>query len=172
MAPEAQPKVDRFVIAATIDRLIYDSDLTFNPDDARLLLSALPRRKSPWFELGLVGKYSGGSAKGFAAGVGSVKVKDDKERQFRYSTAADAYTRIGQWKLIWRQGRARQYVEIEQVMANAIDDARGAQIHYAGDSTPLSMDIRVNRSFRLFWSPIIVVIPGWQPWKSPSAFSG
>jgi hypothetical protein len=129
----------------------------------------LPHRRTPWIELGIAGKLSGGSTRGFAAGIGDVDLKDDKDRQFEYSTAKDAYTRIGQWKLLWHGKRGRQYVDIEQVMADATDEGRGAQLVYDGDGMPLSMNIRINRSFRLFWSPVIIVIPGWKPWKVPAA---
>jgi hypothetical protein len=158
---------DRFVIAATVDRLIYDSDTTFNPDDARLLLESLPRKRSPWIQLGIAGKMSGGSSRGFAAGVGDVQIKDGKDRQFQYATGEDSYTRAGQWKLMWIGKRTRQYVEIEQVMSDATEDGRGALIGYDQDGTPLRMDIRFNRSFRLFWSPVVVMFPGWKPWKTP-----
>jgi hypothetical protein len=53
-------------------------------------------------------------------------------------------------------------------MSDVTDGGRGAQICYAESGEPLSMDVRVNRSFRLFWSPIVIVIPGWQPWKTPA----
>ncbi|HEX3576844.1 MAG TPA: hypothetical protein VHU42_19765 [Rhodopila sp.] len=159
--------VDRFVIAAIVDRLIYDSDSTFDPDDARTLLAELPRKPSPWIQLGVAGKMSGGSTKGYAAGVGDVRLKDDKDRRFEYTTGGDAYTRAGQWKLMWIGKRARQYVEIEQVMADATDDGRGALISYEPDGTPIRMDIRFNRSFRLFWSPVVIMFPGWKPWKTP-----
>jgi hypothetical protein len=119
---------DRFVIAATVDRLIYGDDNSFGADDARLLLDALPHKPSPWIQLGVAGKMSGGSSRGFAAGVGDVQVKDEKDRQFQYATGADAYTRAGQWKLMWIGKRTRQYVEIEQVMADATDDGRGALV--------------------------------------------
>ncbi len=159
---------DRFLIAATVDRLIYGDDTTFSAEDARVLLDQLPRRSSPWFQFGIAGKMSGGSTRGFAAGVGDMQIKDEKDRQFQYNSAASAYTRAGQWKLMWIGKRRRQYVEIEQVMADATDEGRGALICYAADGQPLRMDIRFNRSFRLFWSPVIVVIPGWKPWKVPA----
>jgi hypothetical protein len=158
---------DRLMLAALVDRLIYDSETHFEPDDARQLLDLMPRVRSPWFELGVKGKLSGGSKRGFAAGVGDVKI-EDKERQFDYSSANDAYTRAGQWKLLWLSKRRQQFVEIEQVMADATDDGKGARVNYTADGTPLSMDIRVNHSFRLFWSPVIVVFPGWADWKSPA----
>jgi hypothetical protein len=159
--------VDRFVIAAVVDRLIYDNDDTFSAEDARVLLDALPRRPSPWIQLGVAGKMSSGSSRGFAAGVGDVQIKDDRERQFEFSTGGDAYTRAGQWKLMWIGKHTRQYVEIEQVMADATDDGRGALISYEADGTPIRMDIRFNRAFRLFWSPLVLVFPGWKPWKTP-----
>jgi hypothetical protein len=168
MVQDVQPQVDRFLIAATVDRLIYGSDTTFDPDDARTLLAALPRRRSPWFEFGLSGKLSGGSAKGYAAGVGDVKVKDERDRQFEYSSAKDLYVRAGQWKLIWIGGRTGQFIDIEQVMADVTDEGRGARIRYALDGTPLGMDIQVNRSFRVLWSPLVMVFPGWQRWKQPA----
>ena len=158
---------DRFVLAAIVDRLIYASDTTFSADDARSLLEALPRKSSPWIQFGVAGKMSGGSSRGFAAGVGDVQIKDDKDRQFQYNTGNDAYTRAGQWKLLWIGKRTRQYVEIEQVMADATDDGRGALICYEPDGTPLRMEIRFNRSFRLFWSPVVIMFPGWKPWKTP-----
>ncbi|MGE0226442.1 MAG: hypothetical protein AB7F35_13785 [Acetobacteraceae bacterium] len=168
MADERHPTIDRFLIAAIADRLVYDSDTVFQAEDARALLQAVPRHRSPWFELGISGKRRGGSQRGFAAGVGSVNLKDDRDRQFQYSTSADAYTRAGQWKLIWHGRRTAQFIEIEQVMADVTDEGRGARICYSAAGEPLSMDIRVNRSFRLFWSPVILVIPGWRPWKTPA----
>jgi hypothetical protein len=168
MAADPHPPVDRFLIAAAVDRLIYDSDIVFPPQDARILLEVLPRRPTPWIEFGISGKMSGTSNRGYAAGMGDVDVKDDKERQFEFSTAKDAYTRAGQWKLLWHANRDRQYIDIEQVMADATDEGRGAQIVYEGDGKPLSMNIRVNRSFRLFWTPVVIIIPGWRPWKTPA----
>ncbi len=163
-----RPTPDRFVIAATVDRLIYGDAATFDQDDARLLLDVLPRKPSPWIQLGVAGKMSGSSTKGFAAGVGDVQIKGEKDRQFQYNTGNDAYTRAGQWKLMWIGKRTRQYVEIEQVMADATDDGRGALICYESDGTPIRMDIRFNRSFRLFWAPVVLMLPGWKSWKTPA----
>ena len=73
---------------------------------------------------------------------------------------------------MWIGKRARQYVEIEQVMADATDDGRGALISYTADGTPLRMDIRFNRSFRVLWSPVVIMFPGWKPWKTPVEEAG
>ncbi|HEY0183246.1 MAG TPA: hypothetical protein VGC09_10610 [Rhodopila sp.] len=162
-----RPAPDRFVIAAAVDRLIYGDDTTFSARDAGLLLDQLPHKPTPWIQLGVAGKMSGGSSRGFAAGVGDVQIKDPKDRQFQYATGGDAYTRAGQWKLMWIGKRSGQYIEIEQVMADVTDEGRGALISYDSHGAPLRMDIRVNRSFRLLWSPVVIMFPGWRPWKTP-----
>ncbi|MFL5284566.1 MAG: hypothetical protein ACJ8AW_27165 [Rhodopila sp.] len=77
------------------------------------MLAALPRTHSPWIQFGVAGKRSGGSSRGFAAGIGDVQIKDPKDRSFEYNTAADAFTRAGQWKLLVLTKRGRHYVEIE-----------------------------------------------------------
>jgi hypothetical protein len=169
MDRQSEPPIDRFVIAAVVDRLIYDSETVFDPDDARVLLGALPRRRSPRFEFGIAGKFSGRSSRGYAAGIGSVKVNDGTPRNFRYSTARDAYTRVGQWKLLWSQTRRAQFVEIEQVMAEPTTEGRGARIHYSPDGEPTAMDIRTARAFKLLFSAVILVFPGWKAWKTPGS---
>ena len=160
--------VDRLLITATVDRLLYGDPDSFSPDDARTLLDALPRKRVPWIEIGAKGQVSGGSAKGFAAGVGDVTVKDDRKRNFEVSTSRDAYTRAGQWKLL-RYDRPRgTHVEIEQVMADPLDEGRGARLRYRADGTPVGMDIRVVRNVRLLFSLLILQLPGWRPWKQPA----
>ncbi len=160
--------VDRFVLAATVDRLIYGDETHFDPEDARILLDALPRKKTPWIQFGIAGKIRGGSTQGFAAGVGDVKIPNDKDRQFEYDTTNGIHTRAGQWKLLRLGKWGQQFVEIEQVMADVTDEGRGALVWYAPDGTPERMDIRYNRSLRLFWSPVTVIVPGWKPWKTPA----
>jgi hypothetical protein len=100
--------------------------------------------------------------------VGNVQIKNDNERQFQFSTGGYPYTRAGQWKLMWIGKRTRQYVEIEQVMSDATDDGCGALISYEANGMPIQMDIRSNCSFRLFCSPVLVMFPGWKPWKTPA----
>lgn len=162
---------DRFVLAALVDRLIYGDETTFSADDARQLLGAIPHKPSPWIQLGIAGKMSGGKSRGYAAGVGNVDIKSDKDRQFRYVTGSDAATRVGQWKLMWVQKRDRQFIEIEQVMSDATDEGRGALVSYDRAGNPLRMDIRYNRSWRLFWTPVVLVVPSWKPWKTPHTVS-
>jgi hypothetical protein len=161
-------RVDRLLITAVVDRLIYGNPENFSADDARTLLDALPKRRVPWIEIGAKGKVSGGSVRGFAAGVGDVKVEDKHKRCFEVSTSSDAYTRAGQWKLLRYDRRGGTNVEIEQVMADPMDEGRGARLHYRADGTPVGMDIRVVRNVRLLFSIFILQLPGWRPWKRPA----
>ncbi|HEY1930455.1 MAG TPA: hypothetical protein VGG99_00440 [Acetobacteraceae bacterium] len=165
---DAARPIDRLLIAAVVDRLIYGSDTTFDAEDARLLLDALPRKRVPWIELGAKGQVPGGSAQGFAAGVGNVRVDDDRKRKFDVSTASDAYVRAGQWKLLCIPRRRGALVEIEQVMADPLDEGRGARLRYSPLGVPVGMDIRFVRSFRLLFSWLIVQMPAWRPWKTPA----
>ena len=166
MDRQAVPPIDRFVIAALVDRLIYDSDINFAADDAAALLAAIPNRRAPRFEFGIAGKMKGGSSRGYAAGVGDVKIDDKKDKAFAYSTADGAYVRAGQWKLLRTRSRQGQAIEIEQVMADVTDEGRGARIHYDRADQPTAMDIRFNRAFQFFF--IVVMLPGWRPWKTPA----
>jgi hypothetical protein len=59
--------IDRFLIAAIVDRLIYEDEATFSAEDARQLLAALPTKRSPWIQLGIAGKMSGGESAPAAA---------------------------------------------------------------------------------------------------------
>jgi len=157
--------IDRLLITAMVDRLIYGDPDTFSADDALILLEALPRKRVPWIEIGAKGQMSGGSARGFAAGVGNVKVEDERNRKFEVSTSSDAYTRAGQWKLLRHDRRRGTHVEIEQVMADPLDEGRGARLRYRPDGTPVGMEIRVVRNVRLLFSAVILQLPGWRPWK-------
>jgi hypothetical protein len=159
--------IDRFLIAAVTDRLIFDSETVFDPADARILLDALPHRKTRTWGFGMSGKLPGGTTEGFAAGVGSTNVEDEKERSFSFGMRQDSWTRAGQWKLKWSRKRGMQTVEIQQVMADETDEGKGARIHYAADGTPTAMDIQAARSLGLL--NIEVVVPRWQPWKRPAS---
>ena len=165
--PKETIPIDRLLIAATVDRLIYASDTTFLAEDARLLLSALPAKRVPWIEVGAKGRMSGGSARGFAAGVGNVRIDDDRKRRFDVSSAADAYVRAGQWKLLCLHRRRGALVEIEQVMADPIDEGRGARLRFSPAGAPVGMDLRTVRSIKLLFSVLIMQVPTWRPWKIP-----
>jgi hypothetical protein len=155
--------IDRFLLAAVTDRLIYGSETVFDPDDARILLDALPHRKKSSWQFGISGKLPGATTEGYAAGVGSTKMEDEKERTFEYATGKDDWSRAGQWKTMWFRKRGMQFVEIQQVMSDPGDEGRGARIQFTGDGMPVSMDIQDARTFALL--NISVVFPVWRPWK-------
>ena len=101
---------DRLQLAAVVDRLIYGHDTTFDAEDARTLDRLLPDSArvgffSQFLHFNLKAKMSGS-----AAGVGSVRIPDDKS--FEFDSRGRRIVRAGQWKLC-RSGRD---IEIEQVM--------------------------------------------------------
>jgi hypothetical protein len=151
--------IDRFLLAAVTDRLIYGSETVFDPGDARILFDALPHRKTSSWHFGISGKLPGGTTEGYAAGV------DEKERTFEYATGKDDWSRAGQWKLMWFPKRGMQFVEIQQVMSDPGDEGRGARIQFTSDGAPVSMDIQYARTFGLL--TISLVFPMWRPWKVP-----
>ncbi len=157
--------IDRFLIAAVTDRLIYASETTFDPADARTLLDAIPRKPAPRFGFSIFGTKPGGTSQGYAAGIGNATI-DDKDKTFAYATDRDSWTRAGQWKLRWRRAGMNQAIEIEQVMADPTDDGRSARIHFDSAGNPTGMDIQVSKQFGL-WR-IVVIVPGWRPWKVPA----
>jgi hypothetical protein len=167
MNADAAP-IDRLLITATVDRLIYGDPDCFDPEDARALLQALPKKRVPWIEIGAKGQVPGGSAQGFAAGVGNVGVEDERKRRFDVSTSRDAYSRAGQWKLLRYDGRHGTRVEIEQVMADPLDDGRGARLQFRPDGAPVGMDIRVVHEFHLLFVSFTLRLPGWRAWKRPA----
>jgi hypothetical protein len=158
--------IDRFTIAAAVDRTIYGSETVFDPADASALLKALPHRKTAGWQFGIAGRLPGGSASGYAAGIGDTKIEDGKDRTFEYRTGADDWCRAGQWKPMWVGKRGMQYVEIGQVMADFDEEGHGARIRYTRDGTPVAMDIRVVRDFSVL--NLTLAFPGWREWKLPA----
>jgi hypothetical protein len=157
--------IDRFLIAAVTDRLIYDSETTFSAEDARVLLDAIPHKPAPRFGFSIFGTKPGGATQGYAAGIGNASI-EDKDRPFGYATDTDSWTRAGQWKLRWRKFTPDQAIEIEQVMADPTDEGRSARIHFDAGGNPTGMDIQVPKQFAL-WR-IVLVVPAWRPWKVPA----
>lgn len=157
--------IDKFRLAALVDRLIYGSDTTFSRADARELYELIPlehrrSRFADWFQLSAKGSVSGGSASGVAAGVGNVRTPGD-DKSFEFDSAGRSVMRAGQWKI--HPGRDR--VEIEQVMGTELDEGKSALIRYrAGE--PLRMDILAQKELRLGF--IGVRYGTYVPWKSVS----
>lgn len=152
--------MDKFQLAATVDRLIYEDDDTFKADDAIALLAELP--KPTWrqflphliFRMSTVGK----SAQGFAAGVGNASIREEGG-SFEFDSRGAA--RVGQWKLrrTWRS------IEIEQMASDESDEGRSALVRFSVRWMPLSMDILVQKEISL--APFCSVVFGrYVPWKS------
>lgn len=155
---------DRFQITAVIDRLIYESEETFARGDAislRALLPKLPAKRSfsDWLQIGVKGSTTSGSMSGEAAGFGHVQL-DGEKKSFEFESASGRTVRAGQWKI----RRDRESIEIEQVMANEIDEGRSVLIHFEGEE-PIRMDLLVARQISL-WRVSLRFFK-YQPWKTP-----
>ena len=153
--------VDRLLISAVVDRLVFGAGATFAAGDARQLARLLPREARTGFlgrflGLGIEAGISGGSTRGHAAGVGDVEIRDDKPRTVRLSTQDRGMVRAGQWKLRW-SGR---HIEIDQVV-DVGPDARSVRLMFDRSGAPVEMVQLVNRQFGPF------VIGSYRPWKDP-----
>jgi hypothetical protein len=147
---------DRIQLAAVVDRLIYGNNTTFDAEDARVLDRLLPDDVrvgflSRFIHINLKAKMSG-STQGYAAGVGNVRIPDDKS--FEFDSRGRRIVRAGQWKLC-RSGR---HIEIEQVMDT--EGEKGAVVRYQrGESTELPRQV--------FWQFWFVQIGMLAPRKKP-----
>jgi hypothetical protein len=156
------PSVDRFLLAALVDRLVSDTEATFAVSDALQLAQLLPREARAsffgrFFGAGIQADISGGSTRGHAAGVGDVEVRDDRPRTLRLSTGERGVVRAGQWKLRW----AGRHVEIDQV-ADVGPMPRSARLVFNRDGTPREL---VQLGYQKFGPLVIGTL---RPWKRPS----
>jgi hypothetical protein len=148
---------DRLQIAAVVDRLIYGHDTTFAAEDARALDRLLPDNVRVGFlarnlSFNLKASVSGNS-QGYAAGVGNVRIPNDKS--FEFDSRGRRIVRAGQWKLC-RSGRD---IEIEQVMDT--DGEKGAMVRYR-QHEPTEM---LRQVVWRFW---FLQVGMWAPWKQPT----
>jgi hypothetical protein len=147
---------DRIQLAAVVDRLIYGSDTTFDAEDARMLDRLLPDDVRAGFlarflRVGVKASMSG-NTQGYAAGVGNVRIPDDKS--FEYDSRGRCIVRAGQWKLC-RNGRN---IEIEQVLD--VEGEKGAIVRYhQGEPTEMRRPT--------FWRLGFIHIGLYAPWKTP-----
>jgi hypothetical protein len=159
---------DKFQLAALTDRLIYGSETTFDPRDAReldRLLPHLPRwqRLLDLIPLQLKAgvQSSGSSHKGFAAGVGSVTLRDGSET-YEFDSHGRRVIRAGQWKL----SRVGGDIQIEQMMSGELDEARSARLEFS-DGEPMALLLLVQTMLEI--GPICVGYGTFKPWKEPEA---
>jgi hypothetical protein len=165
-------KIDRFQLAAILDRLIYGSETSFDPADAKALLEFVPpvsfRDMLPGIRI--VGSYSSGGAQGYAAGVGNVRAGQER-RSFDLDSEGRKTVRAGQWKLRRGAGKLAAWfgttvVEIEQVMAGDITAGRCAQVIYR-NGQPVRMLLQKPRALAL--GPVLLVLASFVPWKLPAS---
>jgi hypothetical protein len=132
----------RLLLSALADRLVFGDPDTFDPADARELASLMPpsswsaRWLGDWVpEFRVKGEMPGSSSAGFAAGVGNVSVGGDR-LTFDLDSHGRRIVRAGQWKLSW----SGQSIQIEQVMADNLEDGRTALVKFRGGA-PIGMDL-------------------------------
>jgi len=149
---------DRIQLAAVVDRLIFGHDTTFDAEDARELNRLLPDNVRTGFfgrflRVGVKASMSG-NTQGYAAGVGNVRIADDKS--FEFDSRGRHILRAGQWKLC----RCGRDIEIEQVM-DAVGE-KGALVRYRrGEPTEMLRPV--------FWRLGFIQIGVLAPWKRPRA---
>ena len=155
---------ERMLVAAALDRILYDDPDRFAADDARLVRSLIPRTRISWLSFGFRAETQGPSVGGEAAGVGSVDMEGDR-KVVKGSVGESHEWRCGQYKI----SNYGDGLEVWQVMSNEFDEQpKGARLEFtAADPTRL-----------LFFQPRDVAIPipftkyqvglrlgGWGPWK-------
>lgn len=156
---------ERMLVAAALDRILYDDPDRFAADDARLVRSLIPRTRISWLSLGFRAETQGPSVGGEAAGVGSVDMEGER-KVTQGSVGEGAEWRCGQYKV----SNYGDGLEIWQVMSNEFDEQpKGARLEFAATDTPRRL---------LFFRPRDVAIPipftkyhvglrlgAWGPWK-------
>ncbi|TWA86634.1 hypothetical protein FBZ83_102428 [Azospirillum brasilense] len=156
---------DRFVIAAALDRILYDDPDQFATEDARLLRRMIPRTRSAWLRLGFRAESQGPSMSGRAAGVGDVKMDGDK-KVVEGGVGEAPVWRCGQYK-ITNHG---DDLEIWQVMSDEFaEEPKGARLEYGPTGAPERLTFFQPRDLelRIPFTGIAIGLRlgGWQPWK-------
>ncbi|MBP2299501.1 hypothetical protein [Azospirillum picis] len=156
---------DRMVVAAALDRILYDDHDRFAAEDARMVRRMIPHSRSSWLRLGFRAETQGPSMKGEAAGVGDVRMEGDK-KVMEGSVGESATWRCGQYK-ITNHGTD---LEIWQVMSDEYaPEPKGARLEFDVQGEPERLTFFQPRDIELripFTSLAIGVrLGGWQPWK-------
>ena len=156
---------DRFVIAAALDRILYDDPDHFAADDARLLRRMIPRTRTPWLRLGFRAESQGPSMSGQAAGVGDVKMDGDK-KVVEGGVGESPVWRCGQYKI----SNHGDDLEIWQVMSDEFaEEPKGARLEFGPTGAPERLtffqprDLELRIPFTSF--AVGLRLGGWQPWK-------
>jgi len=156
---------ERLIVAAALDRMLYDDPERFSADDARLVRGLIPESKVSWLSLGFRAETQGPSVGGQAAGVGEVDMEG--ERKVVEGSVGDGDEwRCGQYKL----SNYGDGLEIWQVMSNEFDESpKGARLEFAPSGEPTRLlffqprDLALRIPFTNFH--IGLRLGGWGPWK-------
>jgi len=162
-------KVDRFTIAALVDRLIYGAEMHFDQNDAITLYKTIPPEMlrgglSDWFQVSAKGSVSYGNMAGSSPGHGEIRVPTDGS-SFDFDSAGRRVVRAGQWKIYAKRNR----LEIEQVMASGNDEGRVARIDYQR-GMPVRMEILGHKVLSLGFIKLTLGV--FRPWKYPLESNG
>nr|WP_295829229.1 hypothetical protein [uncultured Azospirillum sp.] len=156
---------DRMIVAAALDRILYDDPDHFAAEDARTVRRLIPHSRSAWLRLGFRAERQGPSMKGEAAGIGDVRMEGDK-KVVEGSVGESATWRCGQYK-ITNHGTD---LEIWQVMSDEYaPEPKGARLEFDERGEPERLTFFQPRDIELripFTSLAVGVrLGGWQPWK-------
>jgi hypothetical protein len=161
-------------VAAIIDRFAFN-DSPLLSTDARRLYELIPitgRNNSVSVKF----PTKNNSATGFAAGVGSVSISDDKPEIKVTGSDNGKYIRAGQWKVerfssnrwFWAGGTDHVNIIIEQVMSHSMDDGgRSLRVLYSFDGAPLLVQSwrPIRREIGLGRFSFGFTVGAWLDWK-------
>ncbi|HYH17379.1 MAG TPA: hypothetical protein VD995_02065 [Azospirillum sp.] len=158
---------DRLVVAAALDRILYDDPERFSADDARTVRGLIPRARTPWLSLGFRAQSRGAGMSGQAAGVGQVDLKGE-DTVVKGGIGEGPEWRCGQYK-ISNRGHG---LEIWQVMSDEFDETpKGAWLDIDALGAPERLlffqprDIGLRIPFTALH--FVIRLGGWREWKRP-----
>ncbi|WP_247887350.1 hypothetical protein [Azospirillum sp. SYSU D00513] len=156
---------DRLVVAAALDRILYDDPERFAAEDARLVRGIIPNARTSWLRLGFRAESRGPGMSGQAAGVGQVDMQDEK-RVVEKGMGEGPLWRCGQYKI----SNHGTDLEVWQVMSDEFaEEPKGARLEFGPTGEPRALsffqprDIELRIPFTKY--AIGVRLGGWQEWK-------
>lgn len=156
---------ERLVVAAALDRILYDDPERFSSEDARLVRRLIPHSRVSWLSLGFRAETQGPSVGGEAAGVGQIDMEGDR-KVVQGSVGEGVEWRCGQYKV----SNYGEGLEVWQVMSNEFDEQpKGARLEFGSGEDPRRLlffqprDITIRIPFTSYH--VGLRLGGWGPWK-------